>query len=127
MTSAKRRSGKVRGMQNEMIAVSMGWRLPDESRVRVTYNSRVVAYEAGKDRWLVVLEQLLTEADGLAQVDTQVRDMINALVGKWAYVPDAARDGITLPLKYETLTGDIRFFYPGDPRLIELPRKIIKL
>jgi hypothetical protein len=106
-------------MQNEHIAVSMGWRLPDESRLRVTYSSRVVAYEEDKDRWLVVLENVLPDAtnpDGLANTDAVTRNLVASLAGKWAYVPEAARAGITLPLKYETLTGRIRFFYAGDPR-----------
>ena len=103
-------------MQNEHIAVSMGWRLPDESRVRVTYNSRVVAYEETKDRWLIVLEDLVPGAAGSSPLNAQTRDLVDALAGKWAYVPDAVRDGIVLPLKYETLTGHIRFFYASDPR-----------
>ena len=94
--------------------VSFGWRLPDDTRVKVTFNTRVVSYEEDKDRWLVVLE---TPADDdLSSLPLEAGDKIRALAGRWAYVPDEARNGITLPLKYETLTGRIRFFYPADPR-----------
>jgi hypothetical protein len=103
----------------DQIAVSMGWRLPDDSRVKVTYNARVIAFEANRDRWLVVLEDLQDPSgfDNLTSLPGDARAKILAIVGKWAYVPDEARNGITLPLKYETLTGQIRFFYSGDPRL----------
>lgn len=99
----------------QYIAVSMGWRLPDESRVKVIYQTRVISYEYDKDRWLVVLEQMTEPAilDGIAE---ETRSLLTALRGKWAYVPDEARNGTVLPLKYETLTGRIRFFYTQDPR-----------
>jgi hypothetical protein len=101
--------------------VALGWRLPDDSRAKVTYDARVVAYEADKDRWLVVLERLHDEAgfDALRDLPAETRDLIRALAGRWAYVPDDARHGVTLPLKYETLTGrgPARFFYAQDPRL----------
>jgi hypothetical protein len=105
--------------QPEHIPVSMGWRLPDDSRVKVTYNTRVIAYEAARDRWLVVLENLQDPSgfDSRTSLPGDARAKILALSGKWAYVPDEARNGVTLPLKYETLTGQIRFFYTGDPRL----------
>jgi hypothetical protein len=104
--------------QPEHIAVSMGWRLPDNRRVKVTYNSRVIAYEAGRDRWLVVLEDLQDPSGfaSLAELPGDARAKILALSGKWAYIPDDARNDVTLPLKYETLTGQIRYFYEDDPR-----------
>lgn len=98
------------------IAVSMGWRLPDNSRVKVTYQTSVIGYEPDKDRWLVVLEQM-TEPSTLDGIADETRSLLTALQGKWAYVPDEARYGTVLPLKYETLTGRIRFFYTQDPRV----------
>jgi hypothetical protein len=92
----------------------MGWRLPDGNRVKATFEARFVSYEEDKDRWVVVFERNLTD---LSCVDAQARALIEALAGLWAYVPSDARNGITLPLKYETLTGRIRFFYKTDPRL----------
>jgi hypothetical protein len=99
----------------EYIAVSFGWRLPDNSRVKVTFNTHVISYEEDKDRWLVVLETLLQPAYP-AQLPADISARVAALSGMWAYVPDEARHGITLPLKYETLTGRIRYFYAEDPR-----------
>lgn len=96
--------------------MSLGWRLADDRWVKATYDARVVSYEADKDRWLVVLEDQLTTPADLAGEDAELRGLIASLAGKWAYVPAAARDGVTLPLKYATLTGAIRFFYAGDPR-----------
>jgi hypothetical protein len=100
----------------EYIAVSFGWRLPDNSRIKVTFNTRVISYEEDKDRWLVMLETLLQPAD-LSQLPTEISAKVAALSGKWAYVPDEARNGTTLPLKYETLTGRLRYFYAEDPRV----------
>ena len=97
----------------EHIEVSMGWKLPEGNRVKATFDTQFVSYEAGKDRWVVVFERNLTDLTG---VEAHARTLIEALAGKWAYVPNEARDGITLPLKYETLTGQIRFYYTADPR-----------
>jgi len=91
----------------------MGWRLPDDSRIKATFEARFVSYEKDKDRWLIVFERNLTDLTG---VDAPTRALIDALTGKWALVPADARNGVTLPLKYETLTGRIRFFYDADPR-----------
>lgn len=104
------------GAPQEHIAVSLGWRLADDRWVKAIYNARVVSYEADKDRWLVVLENQLTAPADLAGENAELRDLIAGLVGKWAYVPAVVRDGVTLPLKYATLTGAIRFFYAEDPR-----------
>ena len=97
----------------EHLDVSMGWRLPDGARVKATFDTQFVTYEEDKDRWVVVFERNLTDLSG---VDAQARALIEALAGKWAYVPSDARNGVTLPLKHETLTGRIRFFYEADPR-----------
>jgi hypothetical protein len=102
--------------QVERFPVSMGWRLPDEQRVKVTYQACVVSYEEDRDRWLVQLEQLTDATPPLAQIPAETRALIEQLAGQWIYVPDDARNGITLPLKYETLTRRIRYFYAGDPR-----------
>src|SRR4029450_9204479 len=95
----------------EHMPVSFGWRLPDDTRVKVTFTTRVVAYEEDKDRWLVMLEAPM--AGDLAGLPADASARVRSLTGTWAYVPDAAREGLTLPLKYETLTGRIRYFYAG--------------
>ena len=48
--------------------------------------------------------------------DPATRALIEAQLGRWAYVPSEARRGLTLPLKFQTLTGQIRYFYARDPR-----------
>ena len=100
----------------EAFPVSLGWRTAGQSWVRVTYNTRVVAYEEDKDRWLVVLVDI-ADAGSLSTAPAETRLLIERLAGKWAYVPDEARAGTTLPLKYATLTGTQWFFYTHDPRL----------
>jgi len=94
----------------------MGWRLPDGRRIKVTCQTSVIGYEADKDRWLVVLGQMIEPAT-LDDIPEETRNLLLALPGKWAYVPDEARNGTVLPLKYETLTGRIRYFYAQDPRV----------
>lgn len=102
--------------QVEQFPVSMGWRLPDERRIKVTFHARVVSFEEDRDRWLVRLEQLIDATPPLAEIPPEARALIEQLAGQWIYVPDDARNGITLPLKYETLTRRIRYFYASDPR-----------
>jgi hypothetical protein len=99
----------------DQLAVSMGWRLPDNSRLKVTVQTSIISYEETKDRWLVRLEDIIQPTD-LTGIPADTRSLLDALHGKWAYVPDAARSGTVLPLKYETLTGSIRYFYADDPR-----------
>jgi hypothetical protein len=93
----------------------MAWRMADDRWVRATYNTRVVSYEEDKDRWLVMLEGVADPAS-LDGAPAETRELIEHLAGMWAYVPDEARNGTTLPLKYGTLTGVQRFFYASDPR-----------
>lgn len=102
--------------QVEQFPVSMGWRLPDDRRIKATFHARVVAFEVERDRWLVRLEQLTEATPPLAEIPPETRTLIEQLAGQWIYVPDDARNGITLPLKYETLTRRIRYFYASDPR-----------
>lgn len=102
--------------QVEQFPVSMGWRLPDDRRIKVTFHARVVSFEADRDRWLVRLEQLTDATPPLTEISSETRTLIEQLAGQWIYVPDDARNGITLPLKYETLTRRIRYFYTNDPR-----------
>jgi hypothetical protein len=102
----------VRTHSAETIDVRCGWRLPDGSRTTAAYRAEVIEYDAKQDRWLVKLVGVQTSGE----VDATTRALIESQVGKWAYVPSEARAGMTLPLKYETLTGKPRWFYPDDPR-----------
>ncbi|MCS6848389.1 MAG: hypothetical protein RMN52_11845 [Anaerolineae bacterium] len=97
---------------SEMITVKCAWRLPDDARIHATFDAELIAYDDRQDRWLVRLT-------GVRSTDApaEARALVESQTGKWAYVPSEARRlGLTLPLKYETLTGRIRFFYADDPR-----------
>ena len=97
---------------DERIAVRCAWRPPNSQvRLHATFDAQVIEYDAAQDRWLVRLTGLRT-----TDADPAARALIEAQIGRWAYVPSEARRGLTLPLKYETLTGGIRFFYTDDPR-----------
>ncbi|MCS7060707.1 MAG: hypothetical protein RMN25_06025 [Anaerolineae bacterium] len=99
---------------NEQFPVSFGWRLPNDARLKVTFQAEVIAYQPDKDRWLIRLAGPPPALD--AQVPADIRQAIEALPGRWVFVPSEARRGVTLPLKLETLTGRIRYFYAHDPR-----------
>ncbi|MCS7056952.1 MAG: hypothetical protein NZM18_12360 [Thermoflexales bacterium] len=96
----------------ESITVKCAWRLPDQVRIHATFDAEVIEYDEQQDRWLVRLT-------GVRSTDApdQARALVESQAGRWAYVPsEARRFGLTLPLKFETLTGQIRFFYANDPR-----------
>jgi hypothetical protein len=92
--------------------VKLGWRLPNNTRFSAHFEARMHKYEAEQDRWIVQFEKLVWMTEGMPAA---VVDRVRALVGKWARVPNEARFGMTLPLKFETLAGKIRFFYDNDP------------
>lgn len=97
---------------SEVMVVKCAWRAPDSVRIHATFDAEVIAYDERQDRWLVKLT-------GVRSTDApaEARALVEAQAGKWAYVPSEARRlDLTLPLKYETLTGRIRFFYADDPR-----------
>ena len=98
--------------QDEHIVVKCAWRAPDErSRFRAVFEAEVIEYDYKQDRWLVRLLTLRA-----MDADLATRALIEAQLGRWAYVPSEARRGLTLPLKFQTLTGQIRYFYARDPR-----------
>jgi len=105
-------SVEVANADEQRIQVKCAWRAPNgQWRLYATFDAHTVAYDAAQDRWLVRLTGLLA-----ADADSAARALIEAQIGRWAYVPSEARRGLRLPLKYETLTGGIRFFYTHDPR-----------
>ncbi len=95
-------------------SVAFSWRLPDNRRTQASFAVESVEYDASKDRVIGVLQALLTPID--PTVPDEVRTLIEALPGHWVMIPSEARLGLTLPLKYETLTKHIRYFYTSDPR-----------
>ncbi len=97
----------------ETIEVKCSWRLPDGSRTVAVYRAEVIEYDAAQDRWITRLLAVQMRDD----VDATTRALIESKIGTWIYVPSEARQGLTLPLKYETLTGQVKFFRAEDPRL----------
>ncbi len=95
--------------------VAFSWRLPDQRRTQASFAVDSVDYDASKDRVICVLKELLTPID--PHVPEETRQLIEALIGHWVMIPSEARLGLTLPLKYETLTKQIRYFYASDPRV----------
>lgn len=98
---------------DEMMQVKFGWRLPNNTRFNAHFDARVRAYEQAQDRWVVTLEKLTWISEGLPP---NVVERVRGLIGQWARIPNEARFGMTLPLKFETLAGKIKFFYEKDPR-----------
>lgn len=96
--------------------VSFGWRLPDERRARTVFSAEVHAYEHSLDRWLM---RLLTPTAAVDEsLPDEFRALIGALTGKWVRIPGEARKGLTLPMKYETLRGEIAFFHANRPATV---------
>ncbi len=96
----------------EQVVVNCSWRLPDGRRTTASFAAEVIAYEPPQDRWIMRLTDVRTEP----ALNEEARSLIQAQVGKWVYVPSEARQGMALPLKYETLTGQVKFFRNEDPR-----------
>ncbi|MCS6773219.1 MAG: hypothetical protein RMM31_09720 [Anaerolineae bacterium] len=112
VTVLTRAGHAIKTPQDEAIEVKCSWRLPNGERAQASFLARVVTYDEAQDRWLVRLQEVRI----LSPADEASRDLIYSKVGCWAWVPSEARQGMTLPLKYETLTGHIRWFYAQDPR-----------
>lgn len=98
---------------SEQTYIHFTWRLPDGSRARATFLADVVSYEAAKDRWLCQLRSITTSLDA---IPVGVANYIRALPGKWVFIPTEGRNGMTLPLKLETLLGKPLYFRDHDPR-----------
>ena len=97
----------------EHTQVSFGWRLPDERRARTVFTAEVHVYEHSLDRWLMRLLTPTAPVDESLPAD--FRALIGTLTGKWVRIPGEARKGLTLPMKYETLRGEIAYFHANRP------------
>ncbi len=95
-------------------SVAFSWRLPDNRRTQAHFAVETIDYDEAQDRVVCVLRELLIPLDPEVPEDT--RQLITGLIGRWVMIPSEARLGLTLPLKYETLTGRIRYFHASDPR-----------
>jgi uncharacterized protein len=98
---------------DQTMAVKFGWRLPNNKRFGAELVASIHGYEAAQDRWIARFERV----SGISgDPPPNVTVLIDGLIGKWARIPNEARFGMTLPLKFETLAGRVRYFYAQDPR-----------
>jgi hypothetical protein len=96
----------------DIFPVYMGWTLPDGHRLQVTFEAQVEALELDKNRMHCLLLRIQA-ADGSqpeSKVDPYYFDRVMGLVGKRALIPLDALQGIVLPLRLATLTGEHPFF-----------------
>lgn len=100
----------------EIDTISFSWRLPDNTRTQAVFAAHTQDYDESRDRIIVILGALQTPLD--ANLDETTRTLIAGLSGAWVQIPSEARLGLTLPLKYETLTRQVRYFYDQDPRTL---------
>jgi uncharacterized protein len=112
ITALSRADHTVREPSQGML-VKLGWRLPNNKRFEAHLDAVIQGYEAAQDRWIVTFERVAWITPGLPD---NVVARVDALRGQWARVPNEARLGMTLPLKFETLAGRVKFFYTDDPR-----------
>ena len=95
-------------------SVQFGWKQPDGRWIRASFLTEWVAYDSIRDRWLGILRELVSPLD---DIPMPIANPIRALIHSWVYVPAEGRNGMTLPLKLDTLRGKPRFFHKDDPRL----------
>lgn len=113
ITALTRAGHRVETPRDDQIVVKCSWRMPEGGHAQAAFLAQVVTYDPNQDRWLVRFQDVRI----LSAVDEASRALIQSKVGSWAWVPSEARQGMALPLKYETLTGRVRWFYAQDPRL----------
>jgi hypothetical protein len=96
----------------DVVLVNMAWALPDGHRLRVTFESQVEAVELDGNR--LRIRVLKIQAAGGSQPESEVEpyflERVMALIGKHAQVPLDTLQGIVLPLRLATLTGEHPYF-----------------
>ena len=87
-----------------------------ETNRQIALNWIAAFNEHSLDRWLM---RLLTPTAAVDEsLPDEFRALIGALTGKWVRIPGEARKGLTLPMKYETLRGEIAFFHANRPATV---------
>ncbi len=114
--TALARAGHAVREPDALMTVKLGWRLPNNKRFDAEFAASIHGYEAAQDRWIARFERV-GAINGAPPPN--VIALIEGLIGKWARIPNEARFGMTLPLKFETLAGRVRYFYAQDPRTAE--------
>lgn len=97
----------------EIFPVHLAWRLPDGNRLKVTFEAQVEGLELDKNRMRCRLLRIQAAIGNRPQseVDSRYFDLVMGLVAKRALFPLDAFEGIVLPLRLATLTGEHGFFF----------------
>jgi hypothetical protein len=98
--------------------LQLSFRLPEGGRITITYDAELLGDDRERRVYRVRLGAWrdLTWPPGTApRPDVVAR--LDALAGTYARVPYEARAGARLPLKYETLTRALRFFYDSEKEI----------
>ncbi len=109
---------EARHQAGDSFSVQFVWRLPDDDYIRALFEARVLALDAGLDRYLLRLERLIAGRQELP--DGQPRPIesleggywprVQGLVGKRIYLAYEVDDGRPMLLRLATLTGEHSFF-----------------
>ena len=93
--------------------VQMGWTLPGGTRLQVTFQARVEAMVVDKNRMRCRLLQVLAAGGNRpqAEMDPYYFEQVMGLIGRQAMIPLDAFQGIVLPLRLATLTGEHHYFF----------------
>lgn len=85
------------------VTLRFAW-TPPPGRVRAAYRAEVLRYEQGGSRYVCRLAELLSvEKNAAGEISDET---LHGLIGKCVRVPGEALNGMTLPLKMSTLTGE---------------------
>ncbi len=88
------------------------FRLPGGGLLKVTFDATIESEEHEHALYWVRLgrwHELQSPAGQAPAAD--IVDKLDALVGKRARIPEEATRGTRLPMKYRTLTREMRYFY----------------
>jgi hypothetical protein len=93
--------------------VHMGWKLPAGGQLQVTVQAQVEALESDKNRMRCRILEVQAASGNRpeSEVDPIYFERVMGLIGKQALFPLDALQGIVLPLRLATLTGEHHFFF----------------
>jgi hypothetical protein len=93
--------------------VQMSWKLPDGTRLQVAFEVQVEALETEKNRMRCRLLRVQAASGNRreSEVDPTHFQRLLGLVGKRALIPLDALQGVVLPLRWATLTGEHPYFF----------------
>ena len=102
-----------RPQPGDIFFVDMGWKLPDGHRLQVTFEAQVEAVELEKNRMRCRLLEIQGAQGSQPEIliDPYYFGQVMGLVGKRAMIPLDALEGMVLPLRLATLTGEHDYFF----------------